>query len=537
MHVHDRLAGLFAFIAFFLFFSCSPLRADVGLVLNESIGGGLNGWTGSGHAALYFSNLCPETPVKLRPCAAGEPGSIVSNYNSLGEDSGYEWNAVPLELVLYGVESQANRPLLAWPALRLELQERYRRLYLPAICTGAECIQNQDANWRDLVATSFVRDSYVFVVKTTLAQDLTVMQWLNSSPNVNHYNGFTNNCADFAARVLNSYFPGSARTDHVNDFAMTSPKAIAKSFTHYSRKHPAMQLRVLRFSQMPGAYRPSTDAKKGTEALFTSKRWLFPLLLRPHELAFFTGSYLLTGRFSAEHELQRQPGLDPANARHKEPSLQPSLRPAAVEEFVGPREPENVRLRSAIMGTKEAWKTYLSAFRELNREAIHKGLITSRLGPRRVIEMLNANGHIWFESNGAAWIDFAEEGGVARRAGLAASNINARGSDPRFAYLILLARVGAMLDRSAKNRELMPYFEQDWALLLEARTRLWPNAQRASIVPGCCGPAVVQALALPASAFQQAEDAACAATGELLDAAQAAGRFSAAAPACSSRMK
>jgi hypothetical protein len=190
------------------------------------------------------------------------------------------------------------------------------------------------------------------------------------------------------------------------------------------------------------------------------------------------------------------------------------------------------------MGTKEAWKTYASAFRELNREAIHKGLITSRLGPRRVIEQLNANGHVRFESNGAAWIDFVDEGGVARRAGIAASNINAHGSDPRFAYLIMLSRVGAMLDRSAKNRELMPYFEQDWELMLEARARLWPSAQRALLLPGCCGPAVVQALALPASALQQApEDAACSATRELLDAAQAAGRFSAAALACSSRMK
>jgi hypothetical protein len=539
MQDHDRLSGLFAVIAIFLFISCSPLRADVGLVLNESIGGGINGWTGSGHSALYFSNLCAETPVKLRLCAAGEPGSIVSNYNSLGEDSGYEWNAVPLELVLYGVENQANRPLLAWPALRLELQERYRRLYLPEICTGAQCLQDQDANWRDLVATSFVRDSYVFVVKTTVAQDLKVMQWLNSSPNVNHYNGFTNNCADFVARVLNTYFPGSARSDHINDFAMTSPKAIAKSFTHYSRKHSAMQLRVLRFSQMTGTYRSSTDAKKGTEALFTSKRWLFPLLLRPHELAFFTGSYLLTGRFNAEHELRRQPGLDPVDTRPMEPSLQPSLRPASVEEFMGPRESENVRLRSAIMGTKEAWKTYSSAFRELNREAIHKGLIKARLTPRRVIEQLNSNGHISFESNGAAWINLVDEGGVARRVGIAASNINTHGSDPRFAYLIMLARVGAMLDRSSKNRELMPYFEQDWELLLEARARLWPSAQRASIVPGCCSPAVVQALALPGTALQQSpEDAACSATRELLDAAQAAGRFSAtAAPACSSRMK
>jgi len=459
---------------FFLSLSCSPLRADVGLIMYESIGGGINGWTGSGHAALYFSNLCAETPTILRPCRPGESGSVVSNYTSLGEDIGYEWNVVPLEVAFYGIEDQAQRPMLAWPALRQTLQERYRKQYLSQICSGPHCITNADANWRDLVATTFVRDSYVFLAKTTLAQDLKIMQLLNSSPNVNHYNGFTNNCADFAARILNTYFPGSARPDHMNDFGITSPKAIAKSFTHYGRSHPALQFRVVRFTQIPGTFHASTDSKKGTEALFTSKRWLFPLLLRPHELAFFAGSYLLTGRFNPERELRHQPAADLPNAQSQSPPPRLSLHPAAVHEFPPPHVSGNTKPGIVVMGSSQAWKKYAAAFRELTDEAIHKGLITSRIAPRQVIDMVSTDDRIWLDDTGAAWIDFTDQEGTSRRVGLGAGNINARNSDPRFAYLIMLARVGAMLDRFSKNREPMPYFEQDWRLMLEARARLWP---------------------------------------------------------------
>ena len=98
------------------------------------------------------------------------------------------------------------------------------------------------------------------------------MAYLNSRPNSNHYNGLTNNCADFAADVLNFDFPGSARPDHLNDFGMTSPKAICKSFTHYARRHPALALHVMRFSQLPGRFTPSHDVRKGTESAFRSEK-------------------------------------------------------------------------------------------------------------------------------------------------------------------------------------------------------------------------------------------------------------------------
>jgi hypothetical protein len=89
-------------------------RADAGVVLNESLDTSVARITGSGHSAVYLSRICPDdSPVKMRLCRAGEQGSILSNYTTLGEDQPYEWNIVPLSVYLYGVEYQGDRPLVS----------------------------------------------------------------------------------------------------------------------------------------------------------------------------------------------------------------------------------------------------------------------------------------------------------------------------------------------------------------------------------------------------------------------------------------
>src|SRR5262245_57415530 len=78
--------------------------ADVGVLLNESLDEDFDRISSTGHSAIYFSRICPESPVKLRLCRAGEAGSVLSNYVNIGEDRPYEWNIVPLNIYLYGVE-------------------------------------------------------------------------------------------------------------------------------------------------------------------------------------------------------------------------------------------------------------------------------------------------------------------------------------------------------------------------------------------------------------------------------------------------
>src|SRR6185295_9527505 len=92
--------------------TCPSARADVGVILNESLDTSVARITGSGHSAVYFSRICPASPVKLRLCLPGEQGSVMSNYTTLGEDQPFEWNVVPLSVYLYGVENPRYRPIV-----------------------------------------------------------------------------------------------------------------------------------------------------------------------------------------------------------------------------------------------------------------------------------------------------------------------------------------------------------------------------------------------------------------------------------------
>ncbi len=111
----------------------------------------------------------------------------------------------------------------------------------------------------------------------------------------------TRNCADFTKHVINSYFPHATHADYINDFGMTSPKAIAPSFTRYALRHPDTEFRVLHIAPVPGTIKRSTECRTGTEQLYRSKKLLLPMLIFAyHELPVATASYLLTGRFNPQ---------------------------------------------------------------------------------------------------------------------------------------------------------------------------------------------------------------------------------------------
>jgi hypothetical protein len=100
-----KLWSLHFFLLVIVFAIAPQLHAEVGVVLNESLDTSGARVTGSGHTAIYFSNICPDSPIKLRLCRPGQQRSVMSNYTTLGEDQPYEWNIVPLSVYLYGVEN------------------------------------------------------------------------------------------------------------------------------------------------------------------------------------------------------------------------------------------------------------------------------------------------------------------------------------------------------------------------------------------------------------------------------------------------
>jgi hypothetical protein len=443
-------------------------RADAGVVLNESLDTSVARITGSGHTAVYLSRICPDgSPVKMRLCLPGEQGSIVSNYTTLGEDQPYEWNIVPLSVYLYGVEDPGDRPLVSSKAIKAALEERYRDKYLAAICAEQRCRTGKSSEWREMVGATLERSLFMFVVKTTVEQDRALIAEFNSLPNVNHFNGMTRNCADFTRRVMNVYYPGAVKPDYLNDFFMTSPKAVARSLTHYAEKHPESDFRVLHFAQVPGTIKRSSECRSGTEQLYHSKKLVIPLAyLAWQGVPAVTASYAITGRFNPEHQFEAHPSTESTGSASNATLDIGSGYTVSVRELAA----EDSLQRETIVGTKDEWKQYQTRFDAMVDDAIRNEVIPDRMYLKNVFKKPGAGSTISADANGALWMNFRGEE-PPLRVGTSASNVFAADSDGQFAYQIILARMANELKSPKHGRETMMEFKQDWTLLDDIRAR------------------------------------------------------------------
>jgi hypothetical protein len=317
-----------------------------------------------------------------------------------------------------------------------------------------------------MVSAGMIRSMYIFVVKTTVQQDLELIAKFNALPNENHFNGVTRNCADFTKDIIDTYFPGSAHRDVLNDFGMTSPKAVARSFSHYAQDHPDMNFRVIHFSQIPGTFKRSSEARSGTEQLYHSKKLLIPMVIfADHELPVAVAAYVLTGRFNPEHEFEGHATVEPVQT-----ASQIRLRDAgngavrAAGPVVQPAEVANV------VGTSAEWKEYRKEFNLLVDEAVHTEVIPNRGYLEDFFKQLDETGTAFLDATGGLWMDVPEPG-TSARVGLSASNILSAKSDPHLAYVVLLARIDRVLKSPKHSRETMPEFKDDWAYLQYARER------------------------------------------------------------------
>jgi hypothetical protein len=282
---------------------------------------------------------------------------------------------------------------------------------------------------------------YIFIVRTSPAQDQRLVEQLNSRPNVNHFSGFSNNCANFALRIVNSYFPGAVHGNRLNDFGMVSPKAIARSFARFAHHHPSLDYRVIHISQLRGDFPATSAPRVGTELAFHSKRWLLPMLLKPHELGLFTGAYFLTGRFNPEKEFERHAADDP--------------------------------------GTAKEWQVYRAALQQIYSSR------TEPAGPVSILHVANdADKHasVSVDEGGFPWADVPETGG-SRRVGLGAGNVLSPDSDRTLAERILLAKASAELKSPANKRESLTEFKREWELLQESRQTVSRTASVTSARP------------------------------------------------------
>src|ERR1700730_1815568 len=168
-------------------------RADVADLLEEpySYDGA---FAGTGHAAVYLSNICADSPVSLRRCQPGESGVVISRYHRI---AGHDWIAVPLYPYLYAVDKPQDIPLFADVKLEAALRDHYRRENLEQWVPDGTEGETPAGDWYELVGSAYDRTLYAFQLPTTAAQDDAFIARYNSRTNRMAYKFVTNNCADF----------------------------------------------------------------------------------------------------------------------------------------------------------------------------------------------------------------------------------------------------------------------------------------------------------------------------------------------------
>ena len=311
--MHRLLLLLFAL-------ACNPaLWADATLFVQEPYGlfGAINP---TGHASVYLSRVCAETPVVLRRCDPGEFGIVISRYRKI---SGYDWIAIPLIPYLYAVEDVASIPAEASAETVAYLRDEYRRKHLLEIVPDGPSGRMPKGSWTELIGAAYNRKIYGFQIETTEAQDQYLISVLNSRKNKRHFDLFFNNCADFSRGILNLYYAGAIRRNYIADAGITTPQQIAKSLISYAKHHPGFLLSAFFLPQISGSRHPSHRVDGVSASLVKSKKYILPLAaFHPWVACGIVAIYLANGRFNVAHYAEAE--YSPADLAMLQDSAAPS---------------------------------------------------------------------------------------------------------------------------------------------------------------------------------------------------------------------
>jgi len=276
----------------------SRANAAAALLLEEPYGK-LGAFMAQGHAAIYLSRVCAETPLQLRRCGPGESGVVISRYNGI---AGYDWLAIPLTPYLYAVERTDDVPLFANPKLAAFLRNQYRKKYLLDVAPDLADGETPGGNWYELVGSSYDRTIYSYEFETSPEQDNALIRKLNSQPNRSHFKTVNRNCADFARGIINFYYPKAVHRSILADLGMTTPKQVAKSLVKFNKRHPKLESSAFIIPQVPGTIQRSTKVRGVTESLLKTKKYLLPLaFLQPFVAGGIAVAYVSDGRFDPAH--------------------------------------------------------------------------------------------------------------------------------------------------------------------------------------------------------------------------------------------
>ena len=248
-------------------------RADVTLLTEEPYGK-FGVLTATGHAAVYLSRVCAETPVKLRPCRPGETGIVLSRYHHVGK---YDWLAIPLIPYLYAVDRAEEVPETINAEKAKQLRDQYRRAHLEEIAPDGPNGAMPSGDWTELVGEAYLRTIYTFGMTTTEAQDEELIEALNNRPNENHFRLITHNCADFVRQIVDFYYPRAVHRDLAGDLGIMTPKQAARCIARYDRRHPDVELSTFVIPQVHGSVPRSSQVRGVLDSFVHTKEYALPL--------------------------------------------------------------------------------------------------------------------------------------------------------------------------------------------------------------------------------------------------------------------
>lgn len=350
-------------------------EASATLLVEEPYGK-LGFFTATGHAAVYLSGVCAQTPVILRRCAAGESGIVLSRYDGV---RGYDWIAIPLVPYLYAVERPEDVPLFADAKIVAFLRDRYRRKYLKDIVPDLPHGETPGGNWYELVGSSYDRTTYGFEFETSTEQDEALIVKFNSSPNRSHFHLLTRNCADFAKDVINLYQPKALHRSYVADLGISTPKQMAKTLVQFSANHPELRLSRFIIPQVPGNIARSKAVHGVVESFFKSKKYIVPSGV---------ASPIFAGCVAAVYFGSGGSRLDPGyNAMILAPGNEPEL-PLSREERRAYRKALNRLLANAALERSaanghEAWE-HVQSKAEYGLDRHGRPVLHTNIGPQVV---------------------------------------------------------------------------------------------------------------------------------------------------------
>lgn len=268
-----------------------------------------------GHAAIYLSDVCAETPILLRRCDPGETGVVLSRYHHI---DGYDWVAMPLLPYLYAVKKTREIPENANRSMVRRLRNDYRRTYLLKYVPDDPRREIPGGDWTQLVGESYDRKIYGFELPTTSGQDDALIAMLNARNNRSRYNLPFNNCANFAEDILNFYYPHSIHRNFISDAGFMTPKQTAHSLEKYAKRHHDLEFTTFEIPQVPGTIHRSTAVHGVLEGLLETKKYAVPLaILHPEIAGGMLAIYIGNGRFHPgaqvdeifDPQKQQEPGM------------------------------------------------------------------------------------------------------------------------------------------------------------------------------------------------------------------------------------